>query len=309
MSRPLAPFSLMLVFAFAGLALPAHAECPPAQRKAIDLSNEADRMRAIDVDGAIAKYEEAVKVDPTNHRIFHKLALAQTKKENWAAVAKAEESATKLAPSFPNYWAALGRARSQLAQSGAGSWDDARAPLQKAVAQDPRLADAQHELADVLLHLGDEHGALVHYGQAIESRPEQAASWAALADLYIRLGYRAQAEKTLEQGLTFIEGDRRFVLQSLRGEVLTENNDLAGAVTAYEEARKDCGTCSSPGQQIAFFNLGAAYATVNPPRKAEAMNTLQRFNKMVCKGAAAARYADQCKQAQALAQTMGGMLL
>lgn len=34
-----------------------------------------DKLRAIEVDGAIAKYEEAA--DPTNHRVFHKVALAQ----------------------------------------------------------------------------------------------------------------------------------------------------------------------------------------------------------------------------------------
>ncbi len=297
-----------LIVACAAVTQRAHAECAPTQRKAIDLSNEADAARATDLDHAIAKYEEAVKADPTNPRIFHKLALAQMKKENWTAVVQSEESATRLAPTFAIYFATLGRARSWLALSGKAKWEDARAPLESALTLDPRLADAHHELAEVLLHLGDERGALVHYSKAIECNPQQPASWAALADLYIRLGHLAHAEKTLDQSIQFIDGEPRFILQSLRGEVLTEKGDLPGALNAYEEAAKSCGNCNAPGQAIAYFNLGAAYASVAPPRKSEAVNNLQRFHKTICKGAAANRYVDQCHQAQALVFKLGGVL-
>jgi hypothetical protein len=38
------------------------------------------------------------------------------------------------------------------------------------------------------------------------------------------------------------------------------------------------------------------------------MAQLQSFQKMICKGAAAARYADQCTVAQQLATKLGGTL-
>lgn len=289
-------------------AAPPRAECPPGQRAAIDLANEADRLRMVDLDGAIAKYQEAVALEPTLHRIHHKLALAQSKKESWEAAAKADETAAKLAPTFAIYFAGAGRARSQMALREKGPWQDARTLLEKAVALDPGLSDAHYELAEVLLHMGDEHGALVHYSKAVETNPAEVASWAALADLYVRLGYLAQAEKTLREALESIAGDRRFVLESIYGDVLSRKGDRSGSLAHYEEARKSCGTCGAPGQAIAFFNLGAAYASIVPPRKSEAIMNLQMFHKMICKGAAYARYADQCHEAQALVNTMGGAL-
>jgi hypothetical protein len=38
------------------------------------------------------------------------------------------------------------------------------------------------------------------------------------------------------------------------------------------------------------------------------MSALQSFQKMVCKGAAAARYTDQCATAQQFASKLGGAL-
>ncbi len=54
--------------------------------------------------------------------------------------------------------------------------------------------------------------------------------------------------------------------------------------------------------------MGAAYATAVPPRKSEAMSALQAFQKIICKGAAAARYADQCATAQQYATKLNGTL-
>ena len=49
---------------------------------------EGDKAKATDVDSAISKYEQATNLDPQNHRILWKLALAYTKKEAWDKVAK-----------------------------------------------------------------------------------------------------------------------------------------------------------------------------------------------------------------------------
>jgi tetratricopeptide (TPR) repeat protein len=158
------------------------------------------------------------------------------------------------------------------------------------------------------LHLQNEKGALLHYTKAIQLRPTEWSAWAALGDLYLRLGLLDHAEKTLREGLSFIEGSKRFGLASLYGAVLEERHDLRGAVASYEDAKKACGTCTEPGQQIAFFQLGMAYASLSPPRKSEAMAQLLSFQKMICKGAAASRYADQCTQVQIVAARIGGPL-
>ena len=300
--------ALILVAVSALFTTPSAAECPPANAQAIDLANEADRERATDLERAITHYEQASQLDPRNHRILHKLALAQTKKEEWTKVVDAEDRALHIAPTFATYAYLRGVALAHLAVRGQATWPEVKDAFERTLALDARQADAHYDLAEALLHLGDEKGALVHYTKAIQLRPTEYASWTALADLYIRLGLTKEAIKTLDEALTYIDGPKRFGLATLYGMVLDENGDSAGAAVRFEDAKKACGTCTEPGQQIAFFNLGMAYGTMRPPRKAEAVTQLATFLKLVCKGAAAQRYADQCTQSQMMASKLGGTL-
>ena len=57
--------------------------CSRRSIEAVNLANEADQQKKVDVEGAIGKYEQAVQLDPTNHRIMYKLAMAYKKKEVW----------------------------------------------------------------------------------------------------------------------------------------------------------------------------------------------------------------------------------
>lgn len=284
--------------------------CSRNNIEAVNLANEGDKSKASNIDDAISKYEQATNLDPTNHRILWKLALAYSKKEQWDKVATTCAKAEQLAPKFANYFFQHGLALSRQAQKGPTSWADAKGPLEEAIKLDPNLADAHFELAEVKLHLDDESGALQSYTTAIMTKPDEMAFYGPLADLYIRLNYVNEAESALSQAISFAkEGDKfLFQVHSLLGQIAEMKRDLPKSVSEYEAAKKACGPCNEAGQQIAFFNLGAAYASLNPPRKSEAMAQLQSFQKMICKGAAAQRYADQCAQAQQLATKLGGTL-
>ena len=284
--------------------------CSRNNIEAVNLANEGDKSKAVNIEEAISKYEQATNLDPTNHRILWKLALAYTKKEAWDKVASTCKKAEAVAPTFANYYFQRGMAQARMAVKGPATWAEAKEPLEQAISKDPNLADAHFELGEVLLHLDDEQGALRSYSKAIETKPDVLSFYIPLADLYIRLGYLDQAEQVVKEGLSFAkEGDKGlFGLHSLAGQIKEMKGDISGSVPEYEAAKKACGQCSAGGEQIAFFNLGAAYATVKPPRKSEAIQQLQSFNKIVCKGAAAARYADQCSQSQQLATKLGGQL-
>lgn len=284
--------------------------CSRNNIEAVNLAIEADKSKATDLDGAISKYEQATNLDPSNHKILWKLALAYTKKEAWDKVATTCARAEKIAPTYGNYFFQHGMALARQAAKGPTSWADAKQPLEEAIKLDPNLADAHFELAEVLLHLDDEKGALDEYTKAINTKPDEMAFYGPLADLYIRLNYVDMAEQVLTQGLGFAkEGDKAlFAVHSILGDIYDRKHDLTKAVSEYESAKKACGNCQEAGQQIAFFNLGAAYASLSPPKKSEAMSQLQSFQKMICKGAAAQRYADQCTQAQQLATKLGGTL-
>ncbi len=292
------------------LALSALPACSRNNIEAVNLANEGDKAKSANVDEAISKYEQATNLDPTNHRILWKLALAYTKKEQWDKVESTCKKAEAIAPKFAMYSFQRGMANARQAAKGPKSWADAKEPLEQAIAKDPNLADAHFELAEVLLHLDDEQGALRSYTKAIETKPDELSFYIPLADLYIRLGYLDQAEQAVKEGLSFgKEGDKGlFGLHSLAGQAKEMKGDISGSVPEYEAAKKACGMCNTGGEQIAYFNLGAAYASIKPPRKSEAMQQLQTFNKIVCKGAAAARYSEQCLQSQQLAMRLGGQL-
>ncbi|MCL2724413.1 MAG: tetratricopeptide repeat protein [Polyangiaceae bacterium] len=301
------------------------AGCSRNNIEAVNLANEADQAKATDLEGAISKYEQAMNLDPTNHRILWKLAQAYAKKEAWDKVATTCARAEKLAPKFANYFFLHGYALSQQAAKGATSYADAKPPLEESIRLDPNgpnypaandawdarnAGAAHHELAEVLLHLDDEAGALKAYTQAIVVRPDTLGFYPPLADLYLRLNHLPEAEQVLHEAVGLAkEGDKSlFNIHSLLGDIADRKHDLNKAVSEYELARKACGSCTEPGQQIAFFNLGAAYASLTPPKKSEAIAQLQSFQRVVCKGAAAQRYADQCTQAQQLATKLGGTL-
>lgn len=311
-------------FVGAVFAITLSAGCSRNNIEAVNLANEGDKERAMNLDGAISKYEQATNLDPTNHRILWKLARAYEKKEAWDKVSTTMAKAEKIAPTFANYFFLHGMALARQAEKGPTSWADAQGPLEESIKLDPNGPsypsgkgwDAQNagaayfELAEVKLRMDDEAGALQAYTKAIETKPDELAFYTPLADLYIRLNHVDLGEQVLTQALSFAkEGDKfLFQVHSLLGQIADAKGDLTKAVSSYEAAKKACGPCNEAGQQIAFFNLGAAYASMSPPRKSEAMAQLQSFQKMICKGAAAQRYADQCTQAQQLATRLGGVL-
>jgi tetratricopeptide (TPR) repeat protein len=279
----------------------ARAECPHSDPEAINLSNEADKIRATNVDEAIAKYEQAAKMTP-DHRILGKLALAYQKKEDWAKVASVSAKALELAPTWGSYAWLRGHALKELWMKGVVPATDARTALQAAVKIEPTRAEAHFDLAELLARTNEEQQALEHLTRAIELDPSVGTYWAMLADLYIRLGYSDIAEKVATEGLSFTTGSSQYALYSLEGNVRMLKRDYPGAVTNFESAKRACGQCNERGQQLVFFNLGAALALAK--RTSEAMSNLNSFQKIVCRGAAAQRYADECVQAQELMKVL-----
>jgi tetratricopeptide (TPR) repeat protein len=201
-----------------------------------------------------------------------------------------------------------GYALVQMATKGPTSWTEAKEPLEAAIKLDPNFADPHFDLAGVLYHLDDEHGALEHYTKAIELKPDMLVAYGELADLYWRLGFWDQAEQVAKEGVTWdTKGDKTgFNVHELYGFLLEHKNDWNGATKEYEAAKKACGQCNEKGEQLIFLNLGNAYYHANPPRKSEASANILSFQKTICKGGAAARYADECTQASEILKNVSG---
>jgi tetratricopeptide (TPR) repeat protein len=303
----------LLVAAVAALTALA---CSRNNIEAVNLANEGDQAKSANVDEAISKYDQATRLDPDNARIWWKLALSYEKKEDWQKMAAACVSAqgaaerTEKKKAHAEYYFRQGYALEQLAEKGTGPWADAKAPFQTTVQLDPNYAQAYGELAWVLLHLDDEAGAIQNWTKALETKPDETQYYVNLADEYSRLMYNDQAEQVLKEGLSFAKEDDKhlFNLHALLGYLYEIKPDISRAVSEYEAAKKSCESNKCNDHKEAFFNLGSAYAELNPPKKNEAIQQLQSFWKITCKGALAAKFGDQCAQSQEIVRRMGGSL-
>jgi tetratricopeptide (TPR) repeat protein len=292
------------------------AACSRNNIEAVNLAIEGDKAKDANIEEAVSKYDQATKLDPDNTRIWWKLALAYKKKEDWqkeaSALVKTQESAERAEKkkAHADYYFEQGWALEQLAEKGGGSWADAKAPFQTAIQLDPHYGQAYGELGTVLLHADDESGALQNWTKAIETSPDKTMYYEQLADLYRRLMLYDQEEQVLKEGLSFAKEDDKhlFNLHLLLGDAYETKSDLPRAVVEYEAAKKTCESNKCNDHKEAYFYLGAAYAALNPPKKSEAIQQFQSFWKITCKGAQAAKFADQCAQSTEIVRRIGGAL-
>jgi tetratricopeptide (TPR) repeat protein len=282
--------------------------CSRRAIEAVNLANEADQQKKVDVEGAIAKYEQAVQLDPTNHRIMYKLAQAYKKKEVWDKVASTLARAAQIAPKFANYWYERGFALVQVAEKAKSrsNWEEAKEPLTKCIEADPRFAPCYHELGTVMLFLDNEQEALDNYSKAVQHRPTEAYFYPPLADLYIRLDYWDQAEGVLKEGigLTRDEDKPKFYMYEMLAAVYQAKKNINGMIEVLEQANK-IGGAEHP--EI-LFNLGSTYAILEPPKKTQAIQMLKQFFVRGCKGGKSDKYKEQCEQTNALIAKLGGVI-
>jgi len=117
-----------------------------------------------------------------------------------AADGRPDEALELLAPEIVNHdpttLAALGRILSE-----AGRQSEAREVLERALAGDPRLADAHRNLALVLLRMEDWQGALDSAGRAVEIDPGLADAWNDLGVARFYTGDRQAAIAAWEEAV------------------------------------------------------------------------------------------------------------
>lgn len=282
--------------------------CSRNRIKAIDLANEGRRAVKVDVETAISKYQQALQLDPSNHRIMWMLAEAYRKKEDWGDMASTLARATQIAPSFANYWFYRGYALIKQAEGGnPDKYQEAKQPLKTCIQKDPNYAECYHFLGEADLWTNDEQGALENYTKAIEHDPHVAYFYPPLAAAYVSLKFYKQAAQVLKQGTHFIQPSHRnnnnlYGMYVLLSDVAQAQGDKMSMLSALQSAKKVAGD-NHP--EIAF-NLGSTYAVLNPPQKEKAVRLLTEFSKRVCRGGRARKYKEQCETTAALIQKLGG---
>jgi tetratricopeptide (TPR) repeat protein len=289
------------------------AGCSRNRQEAVIKATEGDQSVKLNVDGAINSYDQATKLDPTNHKIFFKLAMAYRKKEDWDKVAATLARATQLAPTYANYWLERGHALLMLATKKTVPWEEAKEPFQKCIAADPNLAECYEELGTVFLWTDDEQKALENYNKAVEHAPANIGYATMLAGFYTELGYAKEAEQVLKEAKAFVKPDDKaqmkdvYNLHVLLAQSLKDRDAVPEEVTELEAA-KAVAPADGPESVQILWNLGSTYATMTPPKSAEAISMLKGFSSRACKGAKAAKFKSECEQSQALVTKLGGTL-
>ncbi len=283
------------------------AGCNRNHIEAINLANEGDQSIKVNVEGAIQKYEQAVQLDPTNHRILWKLAGAYEKKEDWDKMASTLSRSVQVAPDFATYWYKRGLALVNQAEAGnPDAYEQAKEPLKKCIEKDPNIAECYFLLGEALLWTDDEQGAIENYNKAIEHDPSHSYFYPPLAELYITLRQVNEAEQVLKEGTRLVPPSEKnnpkiYGMYVLLGNVALLKKDKNAQVAAMERAEQFAGD-SHPEFS---FNLGSTYATMNPPQKEKAVRLLEQFTKKVCRGAQSAKFKEQCETSASLVQKLG----
>jgi tetratricopeptide (TPR) repeat protein len=283
------------------------AGCSRDKIEAVNLSNEGDQAVKVNVEGAIQKYEEALQLDPTNHRILWKLACAYEKKEDWDKMASTLSRAVQVAPDFANYWYKRGLALVNQAEHGnPDAYNQAQEPLKKCVEKDPNLAECYYLLGETYLWTDNDQSALENFSKAIEHDPSKGFFYPDLADLYLNLKFYSEAEAVLRQGVKLVppsetNNPKLYNMYVLLAKVAQVKGDKAGQLAAVEKAEEFAG---DKHPEFAF-NLGSTYAAMDPPQKEKALRLLNMFTKRVCKGAQAMKFKEECEETSSMIQKLG----
>ena len=287
------------------------AGCSRDHIKAVELANKGDKMVKVNVEGALKAYTEASQLDPENHLILYKLAMAYKKKEDWSKVASTLSRASRIAPDFANYRYHRGLALVQLAKAGEKEkYEEAKDPFQKCIQTDPNFAECYHYLGECQLWTDHEKDAIENFTKAIEHDPTNASFYVPLAQAYLWLRMYREAGTVLSEGTRIVlPGDEKvnshlYSMHILRFQVAQALNDKKGMVEAMEEASEVAG---DKHPEISF-NLGSTYAVMDPPRKEKAVRLLKSFNKRACKGRSAEKFKEQCATSASLIQKLGGQM-
>ena len=283
------------------------ANCSRSHIEAINLANEGDQSVKVNVERAIQLYEQAVQLDPTNHRILWKLATAYEKKEDWDKMASTLSRATQVAPDFANYWYKRGAALVMQAEGGnRDSYEQAKDPLKKCMEKDPNLAECYYLMGECLEWTDDEQGAAEHYSKAIQHDPTKGFFYPYLAELYLRFKLDKETVSVAEEGSRIVQPDEKNIpalynMQILIASAALMRGDKAAQLAAVEKAEKFAGDKHPEFS----FNLGSTYATMDPPQKEKAVRLLNQFTKRVCRGAKSKQFQEQCEEASSLLQKLG----
>jgi len=195
-----------------------------------------------DIAGAIARYEEILRIAPRLGPAYNNLGALYFRQRNYQKAATVLEQGLKIDPAMPSASALLG-----ISLFETGEYVKARPRLEAALRVNPGDANAQIFLVKDLTKLGDYETASVQLRQLAGTEPKNQEVWYLLAKVYMKLS---------EQSLAKMNSiDPNSVLaHELSAEMMEAMNNYDGAVVELKKAVE-----MAPQRPGAHYKLGDAY--------------------------------------------------
>ncbi len=237
------------------LALLVGSGCSRDHIEAINLANRGDKSVKVNVENAISQYQQALQLDPTNHRILWKLAKAYEKKEDWDKMASTLSRAVQVAPSFANYWANRGYALVRRRKRATPTPTRRRSSRCRSASKRTRTTpSATTSSAKPICGRTTRKARCRTTRRRSSTTRTSRTSTRRSAETYISLKFYDQAGKVLKEGTRLIQPSKEnnnnlYGMYVLRFQVAQANDDKAEMVASMEQAQKVAGD-THPGDRV-----------------------------------------------------------
>lgn len=229
---------LSVIIALCGFLL-----CQTPDARVQNLHAEAKSAEAAgDVQSAIGKYQEILKLAPRLGAAYNNLGLLYFKQRDFDKAAHILQEGLAVDAKMPSASALLGISLYQL-----GKYSESKAPLEKALAANPDDNNARLFLARSLVRLEEHRNAAEHLQNLARREPDNQEVWYLLGKVYMHLS---------EQSLAKMNAiDPNSVLaHEMSGEIMVSMKNYDGAVVEFKKA-----VDMAPQQAGTHYELANAY--------------------------------------------------
>lgn len=241
-------FAILLLLALpVSNRLPAQAGSADKDGRVQALYSEAKAAQSRgDISGAIAKYEEMLRLDRGLAAAYNNLGALYFRQRDYPKAAAVLEQGLQVNANMPSASALLGISLYEMAE-----YAKARPHLEAAVRANPNDANVLLFLAKDLNMLGDYEAAAGHLRHFAGQQPKNQEAWYLLAKIYMKLSEQSLAR------MNAVDPDS-VLSHELSAEVMESMNNYDGAVVELKKA-----VAMAPERAGTHYKLGDAYFTLS----------------------------------------------